>query len=72
MLLTVRARILFFAVLSMGAVAGLAALSWTIILKAETTSNTLVRHHLEPSWLLVDLEQDHRGRRISHSRSRHS
>ncbi|MEC7814761.1 MAG: methyl-accepting chemotaxis protein [Pseudomonadota bacterium] len=60
MLLTVRARILFFAVLSLGAVAGLAALSWAIILKAETTSNTLVERHLEPSWLLVDLEQDHR------------
>lgn len=58
--MTVRARILFFAVLSLGAVAGLAAMSWIIKLKAETTSNTLVRHHLEPSWLLVDLEQDHR------------
>ncbi|HET8849549.1 MAG TPA: hypothetical protein VFM78_06665 [Marinobacter sp.] len=58
--MTVRARILFFAVLSLGAVAGLAAMSWIIKLKAETTSNTLVRHQLEPSWLLVDLEQDHR------------
>ncbi|WP_291831398.1 hypothetical protein [Marinobacter sp.] len=60
MLATVRARIFFFALLSLGAVAGLAALSWVIILKAEGASETLVRQNLHESWVLIDLEQDHR------------
>jgi len=60
MLATVRARILFFALLSLGAVAGLTFLSWMIIVKAETTSNQLVNNGLEESWVLTDLEQDHR------------
>ncbi len=60
MLATVRARILLFAFLSLGAVACLAAMSWVIILKAEDTSKNLVRDRLAESWLLMDLEQDHR------------
>lgn len=60
MLKTVRARILFFAFLSLAAVAGLAAMSWLIIVKAESTSDSLIRHNLQESWMLVDLEQDHR------------
>ncbi|KPQ27676.1 MAG: Methyl-accepting chemotaxis protein [Marinobacter excellens HL-55] len=61
MLATVRARIFFFALLSLIAVAGLAALSWVIILKAEDASETLVRQNLQESWMLIDLEQDHRS-----------
>ena len=38
---TVRTRILFFAFLSVFALAGLAALSWSIILKAQDASETL-------------------------------
>lgn len=60
MLATVRARIFLFAFLSLGAVASLAMMSWTIILKAENTSENLVRDSLGESWLLMDLEQDHR------------
>ena len=60
MLATVRARILFFAFLSLAAVAGLAAMAWVIILKAENTSDNLIRHTLQESWILIDLEQDHR------------
>jgi len=60
MLATVRARILFFAFLSLSAVAGLAIMAWVIILKAENTSDNLIRHNLEESWILIDLEQDHR------------
>ena len=59
MLVTVRARILFFAFLSLVAVAGLAVMSWVIILKAENTSNSLIRHNLEESWMLIDLQQGH-------------
>jgi len=58
MLATVRARILFFALLSLAAVAGLAIMSWVIILKAENTADSLIRHNLQESWILVDLEQD--------------
>ncbi|WP_432697072.1 methyl-accepting chemotaxis protein [Marinobacterium sp. YM272] len=57
---TVRFRILFFAALCLLALAGLAALSWSIILKAETASNSLIEHQLKESWLLNDLGQDHR------------
>ena len=60
MLATVRARILFFALLSLAAVASLAMMSWVIILKAENTADNLIRHNLQESWILVDLEQDHR------------
>lgn len=60
MLSTVRARILFFAVLSLIAVTGLAVLSWTIILKAEDASENLMRNNLQDTWVLMDLEQDHR------------
>ena len=60
MLATVRARIFLFAFLSLGAVASLAMMSWTTILKAENTSENLVRDSLGESWLLMDLEQDHR------------
>lgn len=60
MLSTVRARILFFAVLSLIAVTGLAVLSWMIILKAEDASENLMRNNLQDSWVLMDLEQDHR------------
>lgn len=57
---TVRTRILFFAFLSVFALAGLAALSWSIILKAEDASKTLIQTNLNEAWLLADLEQDHR------------
>ena len=60
MLATVRARILFFAFLSLAAVTGLAITAWFIILKAENTADDLIRHNLQESWMLVDLEQDHR------------
>lgn len=60
MLSTVRARILFFAVLSLIAVTGLAVLSWMIILKAEDASENLMRTNLQDTWVLMDLEQDHR------------
>lgn len=60
MLSTVRARILFFAVLSLIAVTGLAVLSWIIILKAEDASENLMRNNLQDTWVLMDLEQDHR------------
>jgi methyl-accepting chemotaxis protein len=60
MFATVRTRILFFAFLSVFALAGLATLSWSIILKAEAASETLIRNNLSESWLLADLEQDHR------------
>ncbi|MCA0911588.1 methyl-accepting chemotaxis protein [Marinobacter nauticus] len=60
MLTTVRARILAFALLSVAAVAGLTFIAWMIIAKAEHTSQALVGESLEQSWMLVDLEQDHR------------
>ncbi|SEG83821.1 methyl-accepting chemotaxis protein [Marinobacterium lutimaris] len=56
---TVRFRILFFAALCLLALAGLAALSWSIIVKAETASNNLIEQQLKESWLLSDLGQDH-------------
>ena len=60
MLGTVRARILCFAFLCVFALSGLAALSWTIILKAEDATDALIRTNLEETWLLTDLEQSHR------------
>ena len=60
MLRTVRSRILFFSFLSVFALAALAALSWSIITRAEAASEELVRDNLTESWLLEDLEQDHR------------
>jgi len=60
MLGTVRARIFCFAFLCVFALSGLAALSWTIILKAEEASDALIRTNLEETWLLADLEQSHR------------
>ena len=60
MLGTVRFRILFFAFLCVLALAGLATLAWSIIVKAESASNQLIHSSLEETWLLVDLEQDHR------------
>ena len=60
MLGTVRTRILCFAFLCVFALAGLAALSWAIILKAEGASDTLIRTNLQETWLLADLEQSHR------------
>lgn len=60
MLRTVRSRILFFASLSLVAVFGLAALSWSIISEAERASEQLIGNNLTESWLLEDLESDHR------------
>lgn len=60
MLKTVRARVLAFALISVGAVAGLTAMAWVIIVKAEHTSQQLVGESLHESWLLADLEQGHR------------
>ena len=60
MLRTVRSRILFFSFLSVFALAALAALSSSIMTRAESASEALVRENLSESWLLEDLEQDHR------------
>lgn len=60
MLSTVRTRILCFAFLSVSALAALAVLSLLIINKAETASNRLITAGLQESWMLEDLEQDHR------------
>lgn len=60
MLGTVRFRILFFALLCVLALGALAALAWSIIIKAEEASTDLIHTSLEETWLLVDLEQDHR------------
>ena len=60
MLSTVRSRILFFASLSLLAVFGLGSLSWSIITEAERASEQLIRNNLTESWLLEDLESDHR------------
>ena len=60
MLGTVRFRILFFALLCVLALGALASLAWSIILKAEEASTNLIHTSLEETWLLVDLEQDHR------------
>ncbi|OEY68078.1 methyl-accepting chemotaxis protein [Marinobacter sp. X15-166B] len=61
MLGTARSRILCFACLCVVALSGLASLSWNVILKAEEASGTLVHTSLNESWLLLDLEQSHRG-----------
>lgn len=60
MLRTVRSRILFFSFLSVFALAALASLSLTIITRAESASEQLIRNNLTESWRLDDLEQDHR------------
>lgn len=60
MLSTVRTRILCFSFLSVSALAALAVLSLLIINKAETASNRLITAGLQESWMLEDLEQDHR------------
>lgn len=60
MLGTVRTRILFFALLCVCALAGLATLSWSIIVKAESAADNLIGHSLQESWLLADLESQHR------------
>lgn len=60
MLRTVRSRILFFSCLSVFAVLGLGLLSWAIITKAEQASEQLIKDNLAESWLLEDLEADHR------------
>lgn len=60
MLRTVRSRILFFSFLSVFALAALAVLSWSIMTRAESASEALVRENLSESWLLEDLEQGHR------------
>lgn len=60
MLGTVRTRILFYAFLCVCALAGLAVLSWSMISKAESAADDLVAHGLEESWLLADLELQHR------------
>lgn len=60
MLRTVRSRILFFSFLSVFALAALAVLSWSIMTRAEWASEALVQENLSESWLLEDLEQDHR------------
>lgn len=57
---SVRTRILFFAFFCVFALAGLAALSRSIIVRAESTAEDLVSRSLEESWLLADLEQHHR------------
>ncbi len=60
MLSTVRTRILCFSFLSVSALAALAVLSLLIINKAETASDRLITAGLQESWMLEDLEQDHR------------
>ncbi|MFO7706297.1 MAG: methyl-accepting chemotaxis protein [Halopseudomonas sp.] len=57
---TVRTRILCFAFLSVSALAALAVLSLLIINEAETSSKRLITAGLQESWMLEDLEQDHR------------
>jgi methyl-accepting chemotaxis protein len=60
MLSTVRTRILCFSFLSVSALAALAVLSLLIINEAENASERLITAGLEESWMLEDLEQDHR------------
>ncbi|MFT6429064.1 MAG: methyl-accepting chemotaxis protein [Halopseudomonas sp.] len=60
MLSTVRTRILCFSFLSVSALAALAVLSLLIINEAESASERLITAGLEESWMLEDLEQDHR------------
>ncbi|WP_404366897.1 methyl-accepting chemotaxis protein [Marinobacter sp.] len=57
MLRTVRSRILFFSFLSVFALSALAALSWSIITKAENAAEQLIQNRLTESWLLNDMEQ---------------
>ncbi|PCD00501.1 methyl-accepting chemotaxis protein [Halopseudomonas pelagia] len=57
---TVRTRILCFAFISVSALAALAVLSLLIINEAETASKRLITAGLQESWMLEDLEQDHR------------
>lgn len=60
MFATVKHRILLFALLCVVALAGLAALSWSIILKAEDAARELIDQNLEESWLLADLQRQNR------------
>jgi methyl-accepting chemotaxis protein len=60
MLSTVRTRILCFSFLAVSALAALAVLSLLIINEAETASERLITAGLQESWMLEDLEQDHR------------
>ncbi|GGC93915.1 methyl-accepting chemotaxis protein [Halopseudomonas salina] len=60
MLSTVRTRILFFSFLSISALAALAIMSLLIIKETETASKRLITAGLQESWMLEDLEQDHR------------
>ena len=57
---TVRTRILFFASLSISALAALAVLALLIIQEAQSASQRLITTGLQESWMLEDLEQDHR------------
>lgn len=61
MLVTVRARIFFFAFLAVVALAALAAVSWSIIGQASRATDALVDEDLRQSWQLGDLEQDLRA-----------
>ena len=61
MLVTVRARIFFFAFLAVVALAALAAVSWSIINQASRAMDALVNEDLRQSWQLGDLEQDLRA-----------
>lgn len=58
MLATVRARILFFALLAVVALAALAVLCWSIIDQASGATDSLVNRQLAQSWQLTDMEDD--------------
>ncbi len=60
MLATVRARIFFFAFLSLFALAALASVSWSIMTQATEATDSLINQDLEQTWRLTDLEEDHR------------
>lgn len=60
MLITVRARILVFSLLSVFAVAATGVLAWSIMTRAEQATNQLVSNNLASAWLLGELELDNR------------
>ncbi|SFM25377.1 methyl-accepting chemotaxis protein [Marinobacter zhejiangensis] len=60
MLKTVRSRILFFAALSTAAVSLLAFTAWAIMSRAEQATHQVVSGDLAESWVLSDLDSDHR------------
>ncbi|WP_375176832.1 methyl-accepting chemotaxis protein [Marinobacter mobilis] len=60
MLRTVRSRIFFFSTLSVSALAVLAFISWAIMSRAERATHHLLSDNLGESWVLNDLESDHR------------